>query len=520
MKYFLLCIMMLALTACKKDKHADNKTAVLPPLNIPADSVKLNPYGFAPLSALLTYNSPTPGHTRIVVKGQGGSADIIQEFSDGGMSHTIPILGLYPSYNNQVEVYLLNDKAKEVAMTTMHIQTGDLPAGMPIYLNVDNADYANMEPGLNLVSNFSASNPYIPYIVDGYGKIRWYLDFANFPVLNKLTYDCGVSRLKNGNFYFADVTSGQIYEVDVLGKIIHTWSFPGYDFHHDVTEMPNGNFLMTANKHGSTNSQGTPTIEDYVLEIDRNTNKILTEWDLKQSLDAYRRTLSNDAQDWMHGNAVIYDPNDQTIIVSGRVQGVVKLTFDNRVKWILAPHKGWGLNGRNEDLNKFLLTPLDGSGNKITDTTLLAGYVNAEGFEWTWYQHSPVIMPNGNLLLFDNGSTRNYNDSQGHYSRAVVFDIDPVNMTVKQVWDYGKDRGLETYSVVISSVKYLPGKDHILFGPGFMVSNTVGKGGKVVEIDYKTKKVVFQMSVSTASGWSFHRVQRLPLYANSDSYHP
>jgi hypothetical protein len=39
-----------------------------------------------------------------------------------------------------------------------------------------------------------------------------------------------------------------------------------------------------------------------------------------------------------------------------------------------------------------------------------------------------------------------------------------------------------------------------------------------VEVDYATQQVVFQMSISSANGWGFHRVFRMPLYPNGNPY--
>jgi arylsulfate sulfotransferase len=337
--------------------------------------------------------------------------------------------------------------------------------------------------------------------------------------LNTLFYDCGISRLQNGDFYFADQPSNTIYEVDILGKVINVWSLGDYTFHHNVTEKPNGNFLVTANKVGSTHLDGSPTTEDYVIEIDRASGNVINTWDLKESLDEYRKTLNTDPVDWIHANAVIYDPSDNTIIVSGRVQGVVKLTSDNHVKWILGPHRGWGKNRRGEDLNQFLLTPVDAADKPITDTAYLNGSKNHPDFEWNWFQHSTILIPNGDLMLFDNGTTRNYIPSAPiHYSRAVEYKIDLSKMTVKQVWEYGKERNGETFSAILSSVKYLAEKNHVLFSPGYQVSNSTGLGGKILEVDYATKKVVFQQSISSANGWGWHRVERLQLYPNGNPY--
>lgn len=290
---------------------------------------------------------------------------------------------------------------------------------------------------------------------------------------------------------------------------------PGYEFHHEAYEKPNGNFLVSVDKEGAA------TIEDYIIEIDRNSGNIITEWDLKQSLDQRRTALSANANDWIHVNAVAHDATDNTIVISGRTQGVIKLDYDNQVKWILSPHIGWGINGRGEDLHPFLLQPLDASGNAITDTAVINGWTTTPDFEWSWYQHSNVQLPNGSWMLFDNGTARTpyaadgtdiWNAAPGKYSRAVEYKIDEANKTVQQVWTYGKDRGVATYSSIISNVQFLPEKNHILFGPGFNVANANGFGGKVVEIDYNSKQVVAEISINTANKFGFHRAKKMSAY--------
>ncbi len=514
---------MVSFFACKKDKPLEkyNNYTITSTFSIPADSISLNPSGNAPLSALVHFTTNVSGHTEIIVKGKNGAAsDIVQKFTDNGTHHAIPLVGLYPFYYNTIEIYVVyNDHS--CIKAEVHIQTENLPANTPNYIKTDVLDLAHMESGVNLVSGFSGfpTPPQTAYITDSWGEIRWCLDFSKHPQLNKLFFDCGISRLENGNYYFADQASDKIYEVDILGKIIKTWDLGGYIFHHNVTEKPNGNFLISVSLPGSTHTDNTPTVEDFIIEIDRNSSAIVNTWDLRQSLDEYRMALGQDTKDWVHVNAVIYDPSDNTIIVSGRVQGIIKLTNDNHVKWILGPHLGWGRNRRGEDLNQYLLTPLDKNGTPIQDPSVINGNTDHSDFEWNWDQHSPVIMPNGNLIMFDNGSARNFNAGAPiHYSRAVEYKINASTMTVQQVWDYGKERAAETYSLIVSSVKYLPKTNHILFSPGYQVPNLVGLGGKMVEIDYATKQVIFQQSVSSANGFAWHRVQRLEMYPNGNPY--
>jgi len=107
--------------------------------------------------------------------------------------------------------------------------------------------------------------------------------------------------------------------------------------------------------------------------------------------------------DWFHGNGLAYDQENDAIIVSGRYQGTVKLTRNNELIWILAPHRGWKRAGDGTDLKTKLLQPLDANGDPITDLRVVSGYSDHSDFAWPWNQHSPKLTPQGTLFVFDNG---------------------------------------------------------------------------------------------------------------------
>ncbi len=530
-----LCIcvsMIVALTNCNKnDDNNEPKKPDPVPFTIAADSIVVNPYGYTPLSAMISFTNPLSGKTFIRVHGKHGAfSDVTHLFNDYGTVHNVPVIGLYADTTNTVDVRIVDNAGDTVAISTVAIVTQALPANMPTSIIANSFDESKVEAGMYLVSSLSTYNvagqPSIPYIMDDYGDIRWVLDYTSNAGLSKLFYNDGIARLKNGNFYFGDETTQTLYEVDVLGKIINTWPVTGgYLFHHEVHEEANGNFILTATSQNSAFTDGNITTGDFVVEIDRNSKAISTVWDLKESLNEYRRVWGSGPNgDWFHGNAVLDDTTDNTIIVSGRNQGVVKLDRNNNVKWILAPHKDWGVNRRGDSLYKYLLTPLDASGNVITDTTVANGSTIRPDFEWNSYQHSPVQMPDGDLLIFDNGTNRMLdpvdgnnavNGASGKYSRAVEFKIDPTHMTVQQIWAYGKERDVDAYSAIVSSVQFLPGSNHVIFAPGFNVLNTTGHGGKVIEIDYTTKQVVGEISVSAANVFAFHRAKKISLYPDN-----
>ena len=508
-KFVLLCVIVF-FAACKS-KDVSVPPPPEPVSIIKSSTVKLNPNLTAPLTATISLETTNNCKVYIRVVGKHGTdSDVSFDFTDVSTSHLIPVLGLYADYENTVELTLKDEAGKVLEMKSYKIKTFSLSAGLPA-ISIVTTNTAQMQEGMTLVSYFGYSEnaiPQTPLIFDAYGDIRWYTDFSKSTALANLFYDDGMERLQNGNLYFGDGSTNKIYEMDFLGNIVNTWDFPGYGFHHNVQEKPNGNFLVTVSK------QGSPTVEDHIIEIDRNTKQIISHWDLTQSLQYSRQILNDNTVDWIHVNAVQYDESDNTIIISGRTQGLVKLDQDNNVVWISGCHKGWGIAGNGVDLNNFLLQPLDKNNLPITDPSVLNGDTNSPDFEWNWYQHAHLIMPNGHIMLFDNGSgNRNFGNSPP-YSRAAEFEIDKTNKTIKQIWQYGKERGAETFSGICSDVDYYPGNNHVIFSPGVINNNSIAYG-KVVELDYSTKNVIFEATITPPKsfyGITFHRTERLKLY--------
>ena len=473
-----------------------------------------NPSGYAPLTAEVSFLTSRAVHVEVVVEGLEGGEDVVGRFDYQHDQVTLPILGLYPSTHNRVILRFISGSNTLIAQNELMIEAPDIISDLP-RIDFEVLRQSAIKPGMNLVSYFghnSEFTPQRPFMFDSQGVIRWYLDFREHPSLSSLFFDDGVERLANGNLLFGDGSTDRIIEMDMLGRIVDTWSMPGFGFHHLVIEKPGGNFIATVNKQGSS------TVEDHIIEIGRTSHTIVREWDLRQSLQYGRRAwpanFGDQDVDWFHANGVVYDPSDDTIIVSGRTQGTIKLSMDNEVVWIVAPHRGWSTSGNGVDLNSKLLQPLGADGEAILDEDVLDGRSNHPDFEWAWYQHAPELMPDGSLLLFDNGDNRNYSSSE-RYSRAVQFRIDESAGTIEQVWQYGKDRGEETFSRIVSDVDYHADKDNIVFMPGAIVSGAA-PNGKMIEIDYSTGEVLFEATITPPIAAfdliTFHRVERLEIY--------
>ncbi len=479
-----------------------------------AVSLTLNPSGINPLAAELAFQTREPARITIEVL---GAEPVTYRAGGQATEHRIPVLGLYPGIENRIVLRVVGT-GPEYALDTLRLATAPLPEFMPD-IRIEKADRDQMEAGWTL-SNLSIgkNSNYLSYpiLFDSNGDIRWYLDLSSFGGMVAMT-----EPLANGNLLF--LYGSAVYEYDMLGVEINRWDTPGYWTHHDVIEKPDGNLIVAVDK------SGIGTVEDFIIEIDRASGAIVNEWDLRQVLDMKRRDLVSDEVDWFHMNAIWYDEGDDALIISGRNQGLVKVTRDNRLVWILAPHKGWGKAGPEADGHEtapFLLTAVDASGVPYPEP-IQQGMEEAPDFRWSWGQHAPLLLPNGNLFAFDNGYRRYFTDGDHSFSRGVEYVIDEAAMTVRQVWQYGEERGSNYYSSIISDVDYLPETGNRLIMPGIIF--TPAPHARVTEVTYPAGRVVFDANIRFANFYSngtfaygqfdlVYRSERMPLYPTEPSF--
>jgi len=466
-------------------------------------AVTLNPYGIAPLTALAEFTTRFPCNVRLDVWGE---IPVSRDFKDDSTAHSIPIVGLYPGRINTVVLTLYRHHGTP-EIQALPVATAPLPATFPV-MEVTTSITALTEPGWNLMDFAYTTGRGIivnPFIFDPSGQIRWYLDLSGTP-----GQAFPFERMRNGNFVVG--AGNAVYEYDLMGKRQNKLTVPGYVFHHDIREMPDGSLIAAVNKAGSqiVNSTGLiGSIEDHMIQVHRTTAAVQGEWDLRALLDVSRNEEINNVGDWFHMNGIWYSASDDCFIMSGRHQGVVKVTRNNKLKWILAGHDGWGpagFNGTGPDPTPFLLTAVDAGGTPY-DPIIQSGFAAAGDFDWPWGQHNPMLLANGHHFIFDNGFRRWFSDVSDFFSRGVEYAIDEKAMTVRQVWQYGKERGMELYSTIISDVDDLPLTHNRLICPG-IVQLPAESYAKIVEVTYPGKQVVFEatarfknlLSLGTANG--------------------
>jgi arylsulfate sulfotransferase len=437
-----------------------------------------DPYQLAPLTALAIFDTPEDSQISIHVPGKIPQAALDFTFPGYQKHHEIPIYGLYADTLNHVSMTMQAQNGAK-SETTIDLQTEPLPVQLPTF-DITKVDVQKYAPGFN----FAGLATHL-VIFDLQGEIRWYSPQISYQV---------VTKLANGRFLrtFSDGLEGNVMmEQDLLGKVYGVY-YVADGVHHDVYELPNGNFLVTSSDMRSTSTK------DFLIEVSRKTGHIVRSFDLRNVLDPGRphQILQLAANDWLHLNSVVYDSTDQSIIISSKGQSaVVKLSYPSmKIKWILGPHDNWSAK-----YQPYLLTP---EGN---------------GFEWEWSQHHATLYapqepgsPYVDILLFDNGNYRSFTDPNAFlpsewYSRVVLYQIDEANKTVKTLWEYGRELGSAAFSAARGSAYHL-GNGDILGTWGDIYRTPEGVASdhdsdvnsaqtRIIEVNQDSGEVVFDCSV-------------------------
>ena len=456
--------------------------------------VKLNPYFINPHAAVVLFNTPEPIAVTVRVIGKELEGTMEHTFPRA-TEHVLPVLGLYAGYDNTVEIELYRG-----AKHTFTLTTPEMGANVPELVRMETtAGYLRDE--IIIVS------PALDDFATGYdykGDVRWHL---NIPCVFDL------KRMKNGNIVIGShrllkqpyYMSG-VYEMTMAGKVVKEFKIPG-GYHHDTFEMPDGNLLVL------TEDLRSATVEDMCVLVDRETGEILKTWDFKDFLDPAKvaPSGSHDDHDWFHNNAVWYDEKTNSLTLSGRhIDAMCNIDFETgKLNWIIGDPECW-----HEDYKKYFFTPV-GDGE----------------FDWQYEQHANVITPNGDVMCFDNGHYRHKVPekrilNKDNFSRGVRYKINTEDMTIKQVWQYGKERGAEFFSLYICNVEYYKEGHYMVHSGGIQyydgetseVFAVFMKGDPKVDTRSITVEVLddVKMLEMEVKG-NFYRAEKLHLYHDQDN---
>lgn len=259
--------------------------------------VILNPYNISPLTALVIFKTSDLASTEVIIKGRDGDEDIINTFVPSKV-HYIPIYGLYADYDNTV---IIKSSGEE---KVLNIKTEALTEGLKNARVLDNDDEFL----------FTTSDDGYPVAYDKNGNVRWYLT-KNFK-FDFTRLSNGYILLGNSELMKTPYYSSSLYEMDLLGKIYFEYLIPD-GYHHDVYEMTNGNFLVLSNDFESG------TLEDVIVEIDRDSGEII------KSFNLYDLFPNDNGKNWIDLNSVIYDSSTNSIFTVGsHINSIINLDYN------------------------------------------------------------------------------------------------------------------------------------------------------------------------------------------------
>lgn len=452
--------------------------------------VSYNLYLINPLSAVISFYTEEETAVTVTVFGKAKEGNITHTFPRA-KEHVLPVVGLYSGYVNRVEVREYRGKVHTVEIEVPDVFEGNSPVESmdttPEYLQDD-------------CIFLSPSGAELAVAVDYAGDIRWCLNI-------KCVFD--MKRLKNGHILMGTDRLVQMpyymsgmYETSACGKIYHEYRLPGGS-HHDAFEMPDGSLLCL------TEDLTSGTVEDMCVLIDRETGDILKTWDYKNFLEpGLGKSGSWSEKDWFHNNAVWYDEKSHSLTFSGRhMDSIVNIDFETgKLNWILSDPEGWP----QEWVDRYFFKPVG------TD------------FEWQYEQHACLITPDGDVMCFDNhhwGSKikENYRAAKNNYSRGVRYRINTKDMTIEQIWQYGKDRGARFFSPYICNVEYY-NEGHYMVHSGGSAYN---KDGEISEslgaLEQNMGGTLFATTVELCDDrkmlelhtkGNYYRAEKMKLYAD------
>lgn len=284
-------------------------------------------------------------------------------------------------------------------------------------INLHNPEMFPIPPALNVAVN---NNPaegsmfFAPFsvnsnitILNNNGSVNWYQQRST------TAYD--FKKQYNGNLTFFANNPPRYIEMNGNYDTVHTYHCGnGYTTDlHELQLLPDGTaFLMAYDPEPVDMSTIVPggnpqatVIGLIVQEVDQSNNVLFQwrSWDHMLITDATQENLRDSVIDYIHGNAICID-NDNNILISSR--HIDEITKINRTTGDII----WRFGGKN---NMFAIS---------NDTMHFS------------HQHDIRRISNGHITFFDNGSFR-----FPEYSRAVEYSLDETNHTANLVWQFQRN---------------------------------------------------------------------------------
>ncbi len=399
----------------------------------------------------------------------------MKTFSEKKRKHNIFVLGL--QFNEPTDFLIEIKDGKNIEQKQLTLAGVEPPPFLPrINLTVEDTSPSAIDD-LILISELGRS-----YIIDQQGRIVW----MNFSMLSILR------RLDNGHFLAVTKKDGHsvsgpyLQEIDLAGRVYKRY-YLDLTFHHDVIGMADGSIIALGNSEQvliPKNAKPDEALKDSPLADDRfygvsdeiyqlsDGNNITQKWNMKDYMNSDRIGffLRGREKDWFHGNAIAYNDAQKSLSVSGRGQNaIIDIDYDSgELNWIMA--SATNPTPLSEEDKKNLL--------KISEQDIFST------------SHSIGWLPNGNLLLYDNGLAR----QPKPYSRAVEYEIDAQKKEAKIVRQF--DYGQQYFTPITGSVYALSPDTWLVFYAYLNRQNGKLQPSRLLKVNPTNGKIDWEVTIS------------------------
>lgn len=342
------------------------------------------------------------------------------------------------------------------------------------YPKISVKEYNEPTPGLLFMSIFGSTETPSLLISDNIGNPIYYLQ-------RKYTmYD--FKKQSNGLLTFYDEGSEKFYAMNSNYEIVDSFAC-GNGFETDIHEL-----LILSNGHSLLLGIDPQIIDmsmivpggkedalvlGYVIqELDLDKN-VVFQWKSLDYIDVIDASdainLTAQVIDYIHCNSIFVDFDNNLLLSSRHLDEITKI---NRETGDII----WRMGGKR---NQYTLMN--------------------EQYEFS-HQHDIRRLANNNLMLFDNGSTRN-----PQFSRVVEYEVDEVNKIITKIWQY---RNVPDYftNAMGNARRLANGNTIISWGKMGIISEVRYDGIKALELQlpeetftYRVLKSDWKTSLYTSS---------------------
>lgn len=413
-----------------------------------------NPYKLSPLTALIIFTTKEPCSVHVTLE----DGDLLDQWTEVSSRHRIPVYGLHAGKENKIHLELWKDekcqKEKDVS-----ILARKLPKSLLGQIVIRKKRKESVSP-FTLV--FGGSIRY-PYAFDESGEIRFYIC--------RRTKSYGLYQLSEGRFLYLSYTvqvpsyanphSALVTEMDLMGRVFREYLIKD-GIHHDGCEMtPGGNIL-------GLSSSLTDYVEDAVVEIDRNTGRVVKQLNLADILSEHPYF---NFIDWAHLNTVSYQPEEHTVLLCARnLHSVFKIDWQTgELLWIISDPFIW----KGTPYEEKVLTPV------------------GDDMGYCYQAHSSYFLPEDaggrkRMIIYDNHWAKRrpvetFDNDKKSYVR--IYEIDEKEHTVTLQGNFATPKStIRSIGLVI--------EDRVMAMSGVMVKEMDGCLGRITEFDRKSGKIV------------------------------